>query len=179
MHDAFSPRLLALDAHGLASRLDDLADLMRACVHDGASVGYILPFGPADALTFWRDKVMPGVARGKVALFVAEVGGTVAGTVQIDCDTPPNQPHRAEVKKLMVHPRFRRNGLARLLMAAVEEEARRRGRSLLTLDTRTGDTAEHLYRAIGFLEVGTIPRYCVDALDPTRFDSTTLYCKDL
>ncbi|MFZ1681271.1 MAG: GNAT family N-acetyltransferase [Rhizobiaceae bacterium] len=179
MHDALSPRVLALDAEGLAARLEGFCDLMQACVSEGASIGYIMPFGRSEAESFWREKVMPGVARGKVGLFFADIGGTVAGSVQIDCDTPPNQPHRAEVKKLLVHPRFRRQGLARALMAAIDDEARRRGRTLLTLDTRSGDSAEKLYRAIGFREVGTIPRYCIDALDPSRFDSTTLFRKEL
>ena len=159
----------------MAGNLRELGELLHACVHDGASVGYVLPFVPEEAEAFWRDKVLPPVVAGTRVLWVARVGersgGRIAGTVQLDLDTPPNQPHRAEVRKLLVHPGFRRRGISRLLMAALERRAAALGRSLLTLDTRTGDVAEPLYTSIGYRIVGVIPGYCrdpfADHLDPT------------
>ena len=161
------------------ARLAELADIMHACVHDGASVGYVLPFSLDDAAAFWRDRILPSVGQGRSHLLVAEREGRLVGTVVLDHDTPPNQPHRAEVRKLLVHPGFRRLGIARALMMALEGQARRLGRSLLTLDTRTGDGAEPLYRSLGFATVGVIPGFCVDALDTARLDSTTIMYKAL
>jgi len=162
----------------VAGSLRDLGELLHACVHDGASVGYVLPFAPEEAEAFWRDKVLPPVATGTRVLWVARIGGRIAGTVQLDLDTPPNQPHRAEVRKLLVHPAFRRRGISRRLMAALERRAAEEGRSLLTLDTRTGDVAEPLYTSIGYRIVGVIPGYCRDPF-ADRLDPTTIMYKAL
>ena len=107
-----------------------------------------------------------------------ERDGRIVGSVQLDTDTPPNQPHRAEVRKLLVHPDFRRQGLARALMAELERHAQLLGRSLLTLDTRTGDHAEPLYVSLGYSTVGVIPGYCRDTVED-RLDSTTIMYKTL
>ena len=174
--DTHAPIAVAeLAPEELPGNVGALGELLHACVHDGASVGYVLPFAPQQAEAFWRDKVLPPVATGTRVLWVARIdgqsGGRIAGTVQLDLDTPPNQPHRAEVRKLLVHPAFRRRGISRLLMAALERRAAGLGRSLLTLDTRTGDVAEPLYASIGYRVVGVIPGYCrdpfADHLDPT------------
>lgn len=162
----------------LRANIDALGDMMHACVHSGASIGYILPYSRDDGVAFWRQKVLPRLDGGNLILLVAQSGEHIAGTVQLDYDTPPNQPHRAEVRKLMVHPDFRRRGLARLLMAAIEAKARALGRSLLTLDTRTGDHAEPLYASIGYETSGIIPGYCLDPFKP-EFDSTTIMFKQL
>jgi hypothetical protein len=98
--------------------------------------------------------------------------------VQLDYNTPPNQPHRAEVTKLMVHPEARRGGIARALMAALEHRATALGRSLITLDTRTGDMAEPLYTSLGYQTVGVIPGYCRDTIED-RYDPTTIMYKTL
>ncbi|WP_241114278.1 GNAT family N-acetyltransferase, partial [Achromobacter insuavis] len=98
---------------------------------------------------------------------------------QLDCDTPPNQPHRAEIRKLLVHPDFRRRGIARELMQAAEAAAVTAGRSLITLDTRTGDNAEPLYTSLGYRTVGVIPGFARDARDPNRLDGTTIMYKPL
>jgi ribosomal protein S18 acetylase RimI-like enzyme len=111
-------------------------------------------------------------------LLVARQGNRIAGSVQLDSDTPPNQPHRAEVRKLLVHPDFRRHGLARALMAEVERLAGRLGRSLITLDTRTGDKAEPLYASLGYKTAGIIPGYCLNPFED-RLDSTTVMYKAL
>lgn len=172
------PLVSPFSAADVAAHLPQFADLMQACVQAGASIGYILPYSTKDAEAFWTRKVLPRLDGGGLVLLVARVDGRIAGSVQLDHDTPPNQPHRAEVRKLLVHPRFRRRGIARLLMASVEDEARRLGRSLLTLDTRTGDSAEPLYASIGYATSGIIPGYCLDP-DGGRYDSTTIMYKPL
>ena len=171
-------RLLSLTPADLDRRLPELAAILHACVRDGASVGFVLPFDLDQAAAFFRDKVRPGLAAGGRVLLAAELDGKLAGTVQLLHDTPPNQPHRAEVAKLLVHPDARRRGLARALMARLEAEAAARGRSLLTLDTRTGDTAEPLYAGLGFQAAGVIPGYCRDAASD-RLDATTIMWKAL
>jgi ribosomal protein S18 acetylase RimI-like enzyme len=157
--------------HDIADHLGELGALLHACVHHGASIGYVLPFSVEDGKTFWRDKVLPAVRNGSRLLLVVRRDGRIAGSVQLDYDTPPNQPHRAEVRKLLVHPDFRRQGLSRLLMAELERHAGGLNRRLLTLDTRTGDAAEPLYASLGYRTVGIIPGYCrdpfADQLDPT------------
>src|SRR5262245_17574405 len=127
-----------------ARELPGLTSLIHACVMDGASIGFILPFTTAEAEGFWRDRVFPAVVHGTRIVLVARLDGAIAGTVQLDYDTPGNQLHRAEVRKLLVHPKCRRRGIAKVLMAQIEEIASSLGRHLITLDTRTGDMAEPL-----------------------------------
>ena len=131
-----------LAAEGVEAQAAALGAVLHACVQDGASVGFVLPFELGEAEAWWHGAVVPAVRRGVRLVLVARCGGEVVGTVQFDWDTPPNQPHRAEVRKLLVHPRWRRRGVARALMAAVEALAL--GRVVLTLDTRAGDAAEPL-----------------------------------
>jgi hypothetical protein len=106
---------------------------------------------------------------------VAEEGARIAGSVQLATDTPPNQPHRAEVTKLMVHPDLRRRGIARALMATLEDRARALKRNLVTLDTRTGDFAEPLYASIGYKTAGIIPDFCLDPFKKTLHPTTIMY----
>jgi ribosomal protein S18 acetylase RimI-like enzyme len=101
--------------------------------------------------------------------------GRIVGTVQIDLGTPPNQPHRADVLKMLVHPDARRRGIARALMLAVEELARQSGRTLLTLDTVTGGNAEGLYRSLGYLTVGVIPGYALPPVGSETEPTTIMY----
>jgi ribosomal protein S18 acetylase RimI-like enzyme len=170
--------IASFSAEDITRHLHELAALMHACVHDGASIGYVLPFTAADSEAFWTVNVSPGVREGTRALLAAKRDGAIVGSVQLDYDTPPNQPHRAEVRKLLVHPKFRRQGIGRALMAEVETRATGLKRSLLTLDTRTGDSAEPLYASLGYVAVGIIPGYCLDPLH-ARFDSTTVMYKAL
>ena len=167
-----------IGADVLERRIGEFANLLHACVQAGASISFILPFSLAEAEAFWRDKVLPPVRAGRMVLLVAEQGGSIAGSVQLDHDTPPNQPHRAEVRKLLVHPDCRRLGIARRLMAELERRAGELGRSLITLDTRTGDKAEPLYTSLGYQTVGIIPNFCRDTLTP-RLDPTTIMYKAL
>jgi ribosomal protein S18 acetylase RimI-like enzyme len=165
-------------AEDIAANLGELSALLHACVHDGASIGYVLPFSSADSEAFWTDKVLPRVRGGALLLMVARKDGRIVGSVQLDHDTPPNQPHRAEVRKLLVHPDFRRRGIAKALMAALESSAGEMGRSLLTLDTRTGDMAEPLYASLGYHTAGIIPGYCRDPFKD-QLDPTTIMYKAL
>ncbi|MEM8914642.1 MAG: GNAT family N-acetyltransferase [Pseudomonadota bacterium] len=155
-----------------------LRDVLHRCVEAGASVNFVLPFSQDDALAFWRRRVEPKVKDGLLDLIVAFNGAGVVGTVMLDRDTPPNQPHRADVSKLLVHPDHRRKGLGNALMARLEERALEAGRTLLTLDTRTGDSAEPLYKGLGYQVVGSIPDYSVDPFGEGH-DATTLFYKQL
>ena len=148
----------------VTDRASSLAALLQATVHDGGAIGFVLPLPDDDARDFWRS-IAEDVGHGRRVLFLAEVDGALAGSVQLIAELPPNQPHRSEVAKLMVHPDFRRRGVASALMRALEAHARALGKTLITLDTRTGDSAETLYAALGFETAGVIPNY---ALDPDR-----------
>lgn len=170
--------LALFDADDIERHIEDLAELVHACVHDGASIGFIIPHSRADSAAFWRDKVAPAVRHGRRLLLAAWRDGRIAGSVQLDHDTPANQPHRAEIRKLLVHPEFRRQGIARQLMAEIERHAVTLKRSLLTLDTRTGDSAEPLYRSLGYQTTGIIPNYCRDTFTE-RLDATTIMYKTL
>jgi GNAT superfamily N-acetyltransferase len=144
-----------------ASCVEGLADVLVDCVEGGASVSFMLPMTREKALAFWRG-VAEGVARGERALIVAEdANGRIVGTVQLILALPENQPHRADVAKMLVHRRARRQGIAQRLMAAVDEEARREGRSVLVLDTVTGGDAERLYERAGWQRVGVVPDYAL------------------
>jgi ribosomal protein S18 acetylase RimI-like enzyme len=158
--------------------LEMLGGVLHACVHAGASVSFVLPFSLNDAKSFWHDQVLPAVLAGSRRVLLARLEGRIVGTVQLDLATPPNQPHRAEVKKLLVHPDARRRGIARSLMAAVEEQAQEARRTLLTLDTVTGGAAEFLYFSVGYIAVGTIPRYALN-FDSTKIEGTTVMYKEL
>jgi ribosomal protein S18 acetylase RimI-like enzyme len=154
-----------------------LGDLLHDCVHAGASVSFVLPFSRGDAAAFWRDKVFPTVAAGTCVLLVARRDDRIAGTVQLDLATPPNQPHRGEIKKLLVHPSARRGGIARALMLAIEDQARAAKRTLLTLDTAS-DAAERLYASLGYVRVGVIPGFSMRP-DTREFEGTTVMYKEL
>jgi ribosomal protein S18 acetylase RimI-like enzyme len=162
----------------LPRETEALAELLHACVHAGASVNFVLPFGMPEARAFWSGKVAAGLAAGTRHLIVARVNGKLVGTVQLDLDMPPNQRHRCEASKLLVHPKARRQGVGRKLMVALERVAKGEGRSLITLDTRRGDAAEPLYRGLGYEVAGIIPGYS-KAPDAERLDDTIYMYKQL
>jgi ribosomal protein S18 acetylase RimI-like enzyme len=165
----------SLAADEVRSLAPALAEILVNCVAGGASVSFMAPFSESDALAYWA-KVADAVALGATGLIVGAVDGAAQGTVQIAYDTPPNQPHRADIRKLLVHRRVRRQGLGRMLMLAAEKEAVARGRSLLCLDTASG-AAERLYAGLGWQRVGVIPDY---ALWPRGgFCDTTIFYKRL
>jgi ribosomal protein S18 acetylase RimI-like enzyme len=165
-------------AEDMKRNLAALAEILHASVEAGASINFILPYSREDAEEFWTRKVLPSFEGGKLVMLVAWLDGRIAGTVQLDHDMPPNQRHRAELRKLMVHPDFRNRGVARALMAEIEAIAGALGRSLITLDTRTGDKAEPLYTSLGYLTAGVIPGYCRDTVSE-RMDGATFMYKHL
>ncbi len=194
----------ASQAASVDTEIDMLADVLHAVVHAGASVSFFTPFSIDEARAFWVEKVLPGVWTGTRRVLVARVddnassgcegagekqdapvegnyqtiSNRIIGTVQLELDMPPNQEHRAGVAKLLVHPLARRRGVAKALMIALEAIALSEGRTLLTLDTVTGSNAELLYRSLGYVVVGIIPRYARGALTP-ELESTTVMYKEL
>ncbi|THD72063.1 GNAT family N-acetyltransferase [Thalassobius vesicularis] len=164
-------------ADDLTAHRDALAEILHACVHAGASVGFVLPHPMTEARAFWDNLKQP-IKAGERALFVATQDNRPVGTAQLVMATPANQPHRAEVSKVLVHPDARRQGIARALMQTLETHARAHGKTLLTLDTRTGDVAEPLYTALGFQTAGVIPGYCLSP-DHRTLDATTYMYKSL
>lgn len=164
-----------LDAGETADRLEQLADVLLDCVEGGASVSFMLPMARATAIDFWR-KVADGVARGERTLVVAEDAEGIVGTVQLVTSMPENQPHRADVAKLLVHRRARGGGIGRRLMEAAEDAAREQGRRVLVLDTASG-TAERLYERLGWQRVGVVPDYAL--MPDGALCKTTFYYKHL
>ena len=167
-------RVAAIEA---AACVEPLADVLIDCVEGGASVSFMLPLPRETALAFWRG-IAEGVVRGERVLLIAEeADGRIVGTVQLILAQPANQPHRADVAKMLVHRSARRCGIAQQLMAAADTEALAHGKSVLVLDTVTGGDAERLYERAGWQRVGTVPKY---ALMPSgEFCATTFFYKHL
>jgi GNAT superfamily N-acetyltransferase len=160
----------------LERHLDGLAAVLEDCVAGGASVSYLAPFPREEARAAFAGFAAEAAA-GRRLLLAAFADGELVGTVQVVLALPPNQPHRAEIAKLLVHRSARRRGIARLLMEHAEAEARAEGKTLLVLDTVTGEAAEHLYTRLGWIRVGVIPGY---ALYPDgRPCDTTVFWKRL
>jgi GNAT superfamily N-acetyltransferase len=157
------------------ARVPELADVLVDCVEGGASVSFMAPLARATAEAFWRG-VADGVAAGERCLVVAEegAGGRILGTVQLVIGQPENQPHRADVSKMLVSRHARRRGLGLALMRAVEDAARAAGKTLLVLDTASPD-AERLYGRSGWVRVGSIPGYAL--LPDGRPCDTTFFFK--
>ncbi len=165
-----------LDADEARDHLDGLASVLVDCVEGGASVSFMAPFSHEQAREVF-DAYVAEVQQGKRMLLAAFVGGVLVGTVQVVFAIAPNQPHRADIAKLLVHRKARRRRVAESLMAHAEGEAVAQGRTLLVLDTVTGDDAERLYTRLGWVRVGVIPGY---ALYPDgRPCDTTVFWKEL
>lgn len=154
-----------------------LADVLIDCVEGGASVSFMLPLAREKALEFWHG-VLEAVARKERALLVAETAaGRILGTVQLITAQPDNQPHRADVAKMLVHRDARRRGLAAQLMAAVEQAARDEARTVLVLDTVSGGDAERLYQRAGWQTVGSVPNFAL--MPDGAYCGTTFFHKQL
>ena len=164
-----------LDAGEARERIAQLADVLLDCVEGGASVSFMLPMARATAISFWQ-RVADAIARGERTLLVLEDAHGIAGTVQLITDLPENQPHRADVAKLLVHRRARNSGVGRRLMLAVEDAAREQGRRVLVLDTASS-SAERLYARLGWQRVGVVPDYAL--LPDGALCQTAFYYKHL
>ena len=166
--------IVVLDASEAREACSELARVLHDCVAGGASVSFMHPFSEQDAESFFH-RVAEEVEAGQTILLAARVDGRIEGTVQLGLATPPNQPHRADVKKLLVYRDARNRGVAEALMTRLEGVAREAGRTLLVLDTVRGGTAERLYTRLGWQRTGVIPDY---ALFPDgRFCDTVVFWK--
>ena len=165
-----------LEGAELRGSLDGLAAVLEDCVAGGASVSYMAPFSFEEARAAFEG-FAADAEQGRRLILAAFAGGELVGTVQVVLALPPNQPHRGDIAKLLVHRSARRQGIAERLMGRAEEEARAEGKTLLVLDTVTGDGAERLYARLGWNRVGEIPGY---ALYPDgRPCSTTVFWKEI
>src|SRR5438093_3984512 len=170
-------RTIAIEeARSLNGLIEGLAELLVDAVDGGASVGFVAPFTPDDAARWWRS-VAADIDAGKVILLTAREGDRVVGTVQLRLAPLPNSRHRAEVAKLLVHRDVRGRGIARRLLAALDDVARREGRTLLVLDTISGSEADVLYRSLGWTEVGSVPNYA--AMPDGSLAPTTIFYRQL
>ena len=166
-----------LDERTFPAAIPDLATLLLDAVEDGASVGFVLPFTDHDASEWWRG-IAPDVAEGAVVVLALRTAdGRIVGTAQLRLARYPNQRHRADVAKVLVHRSARRRGFGRALMAVIEDVARRRGRTLLVLDTITGSDAARMYERLGWIRAGEIPRYA--AMPDGDLAPTSYYFKEL
>ncbi|KVU39615.1 acetyltransferase [Burkholderia ubonensis] len=157
--------------------IDALSDVLIDCVEGGASVSFMLPISRDTAARFWRQ-VADGVIRGERILLVAErADGRVVGTVQLITALPENQPHRADIAKMLVHRDTRRQGVGARLMAAADDAARAAGKAVLVLDTVTGSDAARLYERAGWQRVGDVPNYAL--MPDGRYCATTFFHKQL
>ena len=164
-------RVQALDD----SEIDGLADVLIDCVEGGASVSFMLPLARERATAFWR-RVANDVVSGERALIVAEDAQGLCGTVQLVLGQPENQPHRADLSKMLVHRRARRQGLGAALMRAAEATARECGKTLLVLDTANPE-AERLYERMGWTRAGVVPGFAL--LPQGGLCATTFYYREL
>lgn len=165
-----------LGSHDAARTLADLTDLLIDAVESGASIGFLPPLARDTAIDYWRG-IFADIDRGHRVLLAAFDGDRVVGSVQLELATRPNALHRAEVQRLLVHRSARRRGYGEALMQRLELVALERNRSLLVLDTRYGDAAEHLYQKMGYTRAGVIPSYAKSA--GGALDSTAFYYRQI
>ena len=171
-----SVEISVLEAPIADHAIGELASVLVDCVEGGASVSFMAPFSLEQRRAFFR-KVAASVASGDTVLLAACLDGKIVGTVQLGLDTPPNQPHRADIRKMLVHRAARARGVGADLMVRVEDEARRCGRWLVVLDTVPGENGYRLYRRAGWTECGTIPDYAM--FPDGRLCDTALFWKRL
>jgi ribosomal protein S18 acetylase RimI-like enzyme len=174
MNDAIE--INELSGRNGAEGLPELVELLLDAVESGASVGFLDPLEDSRAEVYWRDQ-LDEVSRGKRVVLVAREQGRIVGSVQLALAAQQNGQHRAEVQRLIVHRSFQRRGIGAALMRRVETTARRLGKTLLVLNTRTGDPPEALYRSLGYQPVGTIPAFAQNP-DGT-FNTTSIMYRQL
>ena len=170
-----SVRITELDAPAVEKRVEALSRILADSVGGGAAISFMAPLRYDDAVRFWTRDVMPEVAAGRRVLFGAEHDGEIVGTVQLVTAMPPNQPHRCEISKMIVHPSARRLGIGRALMNRALDRAKQLGKTLVTLDTRTGDVAEPLYASVGFEVAGVIPDFAWNPDGQARHATTYMF----
>jgi GNAT superfamily N-acetyltransferase len=171
------PCIRRLCPEDVIAYVEPLADLLIDCVEGGASVSFMMPISRETAVDFWRQVGDSVVRRERILLVAQDDDGRVVGTVQLVTALPENQPHRADVAKMLVHRDSRRQGIATRLMAAVDEAARAAGKSVLVLDTVTGGGAERLYDRANWHRVGHVPNYAL--MPDGRYCGTTFFHKQL
>jgi ribosomal protein S18 acetylase RimI-like enzyme len=176
MHDFVMPSIERVSSEEGSALLPYLIHLLQDAVASGASVGFLAPLSAEEAQNYWST-VFEEIAQDTCVLLVAREAGQIVGSVQLALAMKPNAQHRAEVQKLFVLSSQRRRGIGRALMQRVEQVARDAGRTLLVLDTRQGDSAEQLYRTLGYCEVGTIPAYARSVSG--TLDGTVIFYKNL
>jgi GNAT superfamily N-acetyltransferase len=157
-----------------ASYRDALIDLLVDAVEGGASVNFVWPMTREKSARWW-DRALGDIATGERYVFVAECDGSVDGTVQLILAPQENQPHRADLAKMLVHRRARNLGLGTALLNAAENHARKIGRTLLTLDTESGSEGERLYARLGWIKFGEVPGYARHADDPVPVPASFFY----
>jgi len=168
--------IIALDSATFQDAIPALGEILTACVHQGASVGFVLPFSHEAAAAYWQSLV-PTITPEHRHILVAVEHDKPIGTIQLVLEQRPNGLHRAEISKLLVHPQHHRRGLGRTLMLTAEELARQLKRKLLVLDT-AGEAAEQLYTSLGYNRAGVIPDFAM-APDHSKCEATTLMYKRL
>lgn len=175
MSTSFSLRTLTRD--DILEHLPQLTDILVSCVNGGASVSFMLPFAAETATAFWRRMAQSVAAGERIIIAATNAQQQLVGTVQLIIDQPENQPHRADVAKLLVHQNARRQGLANRMMTRLEEIAREKGKNVLVLDTATGSGAENFYVQCGWEKAGEIPRYAL--MPDGELTATSLFYKFL
>ncbi|KPH79635.1 GNAT family N-acetyltransferase [Bosea vaviloviae] len=170
------PLVETLSPDAARAAIPALVAILDDCVAHGASVGFMAWNTPEDYRGFWSG-VAGEVEAGRTILLAARLAGEIVGTAQLQLIGKPNQPHRAEVAKVLVHSRARRRGIGEALMQVVEAEARKARRDLLVLDSDEGGAARRLYNRLGWTEAGTIPRFAL--LPDGRFCGSTFFYKSL
>lgn len=167
--------IIEFNKESIMSELTELSIILADSVNSGASISFMSPFSYDAATAFWSGPVLDGIISGERILYGAKVAGKLVGTVQLITSMPPNQPHRSEVAKLIVHPDARRMGVARALMNHLINNSIKLGKTLITLDTTTGSDAETLYRSIGFEVAGIIPDYAFSPDNQRKAPTTYMY----
>ena len=159
----------------IETHASSLAEILVQTVANDGAVGFVMPLSRQEAAMFWQKKIASEVQAGDRVMFGAFDGDELAGTGQLIVGMPNNQPHRAEISKLMVHPNHRRKGFAKALMMILEQTARQYGRTLITLDTRTDDGGMPLYLALGYQVAGEIPNFAKNAVTDGFHSTTYMY----
>lgn len=169
--------LIRCDAALLREHIEEFMEVLRDCVDGGSSVNFIAPLDSAIARSFWT-RIANDLDANKRLVFGAFEDGLVVGTVQLLLDMPPNQLHRVDLQKMLVHSTRRRQGIGAQLMLAAEDAARAAGRRLIVLDTERDSDAQRLYERMGYTRVGIIPNFALNH-DGTRYVDTVYFYKEL